>query len=469
MAEFLTYLQPEDRETMRAHIQRVSRDGQPYNVTYQLVRQDGTIAHLHARGNARRDATGRVVEIYGTTQDITERVRAEKERLELQERVASAERLESLGLLAGGIAHDFNNLLMGVMMDASLLEREVASQSSIADVVVNIQEAASRMAELTNQLLAYAGRGRFVLESIDPNEVVTTMVESLRRNLNPRISLDTEIARDSVIVAIDSSQLRQVVTNLVMNASDALDGRPGKIAIRTRIDKTDNDAGTWVLEVIDSGMGMAEDVQRRIFEPFFTTKQERRGLGLSTVHGIVQRSKGTIDVRSALGSGTTFSVRLPRVNESVPSTQSTQSMQSDAPAPTEPRPLRILVADDEAMVRRSLRRMLELNRAQVVVVADGAAAIKAMDHATEPFNLALLDIMMPRMNGYDVLSEVRRRHLSTKIILMSGYNNMEHVAETQLSEHEADALLQKPFAWDELKRLVQLVTQQDPPCRGEKR
>lgn len=460
--ECIDYMRPEDRQRMTEFSQRSIQNGMPSDAMFQITRDDGTIAHLHGRVNIRRDANGRVIELYGTTHDITARVLAEKERIDWEQRVAAAQRLESLGLLAGGIAHDFNNLLMGVMMDASLLEREALPTTSIAEAVVNIQEAAARMAELTNQLLVYAGRGRFVNERIDPNEVVTDLLESLQRNLNPGTSFESEITSESATIAIDSNQLRQVVTNLVLNASDALDGRPGTITLRTRVEQTGSDARMWVLEVIDSGAGIPEDVQRRIFEPFFTTKQTGRGLGLSTAHGLVQRSKGTIDVQSAIGYGTMFFVRLPLVNELPPSTQFREHSHP------EPRPLRILIADDEAMVRRSLRRMLELNRAYVVEVGDGAAAIEALSNTTEPFDIALLDIVMPKMSGYDVLVEVRARRLSTKIILMSGYDKLEHVANAKLSGQHADAILQKPFAWDELKRLLQAVSRQAHPAVGEK-
>lgn len=459
--EFLRYLKPEDREKLETCIQRAIQFGEPYQLTYQITRDDSAIAHLHSRGNVRRDATGRVIELYGTTQDVTERVLAEKERLELHERLATSQRLESLGLLAGGIAHDFNNLLMGVMMDASLLEREAVPKSSVAEAVANILETATRMAELTNQLLAYAGRGRFVVERIDPNIVVANVLESLRKNVNPAVAIELESMRDPATIAIDSSQLRQVVTNLVLNASEALDGRVGKIVIRTRVEKTGVDIKTWILEVSDSGAGIPEDIQRRIFEPFFTTKESGRGLGLSTVHGLVQRSKGTIDVQSTMGRGTTFTVRLPMAKEMASATYLRAAIS------TESRPLRILVADDEAMVRRSLRRMLELNRAQVVEVGDGAAAVEAMNNNSEPFDIALLDIVMPRMTGYDVLSEVRTRQLPTKVILMSGYDKLEHVANAKITGHHADAILQKPFAWDELKRLLQVVSQQ-PATVSEK-
>lgn len=457
LKEYLAYLDPETEREFGRLVHAAIHDGTPYEITFQATREDGTKAHLHGRGNVRRDVTGRIVELYGTTQDITARVQAEQERIALQERLAASQRLESLGLLAGGVAHDFNNLVMGVMMDASLLEREVAPRSRLADAVANIQEASIRMAELTNQLLAYAGRGRFVLERINPHEVVAAMLELVKGNLHAEVSFEVEIAHTPATIEIDSSQLRQVVMNLVWNASDALGGHAGRIAVRTRIVSNGGLHRMWELEVSDSGSGMTEEVRRRIFEPFYTTKTSGRGLGLSSVHGIIQRSRGSIDVQSRPGHGTTFFVRLPLVDE-LPIAPPTKPAIRKAP-----RPLRVLIADDEAMVRRSLRRMLELHQAHVVEVADGMAAVEAMAHAETPFDIALVDIMMPRLNGYDVLSEARRRRIATGIVLMSGYNNLEHEERAQGCDYQPDAILQKPFAWEDLKRVLHDVARPEAP------
>lgn len=461
--EYLAYLRPEDRPPLLRRLQRAIHEGLAYEITFQVTRDDGTIAHMYGRANVRREATGRVVELFGTAQDITERVNAEKERAALHERLAAAQRLESLGLLAGGVAHDFNNLLMGVMMDTSVLEREVQLRSPISGALENIREAATRMVELTNRLLAYAGRGRFVLERIDPNEAVASLLELSKCHLNPKISLELDIWHTATTVEIDSSQLHQIVTNLVSNASDALEGQPGRIVVRTRIDTTNSQEKMWVLEVTDSGVGMTEDVRRRIFEPFFTTKQTGHGLGLSTVHGIVQRSKGSIEVRSAPGGGTSVFVHLPLFHE--------VSTVSPPPPPivrAESTALRLLIADDEAMVRRSLRRMLELNRASVDEVADGAAAIEALTQSAQRFDVALIDVLMPKMNGYEVLSEVRARHIATKIILMSGYNHLDDAPDVLLTGDNPDAMLQKPFTWEELKRVLQRVLQKTPPLHAER-
>ena len=460
--EYFAYMRPADGAQHRETVARALQYGEPYESAYTIDRSDGTRATVVCRGNVRRDETGRIIELYGTTQDVTAREAAEQERLQLQARLAEAHRFESLSRLAGGIAHDFNNLLMGVMMDASVLEREVASNARVAEAAASLRHAAQRMAERTNQLLAYAGRGRFVAERINPNELAAHELKSLQQTLPPATEFEARISAVPATVEIDSNQLRGALMNLISNAVDALEGRPGKISVRTAIESLGTEAAMWVLEVSDSGVGMTEETRQRVFEPFFTTKEIGRGLGLSTVHGIVQRSGGNIEIRSSLNAGTTFMVRLP-----LKTTTSDFSMR--APAPAENRPLRILVADDEALVRRGLRRMLELDQATVVDVSDGAAAIEVIQKADVPFDIALVDVMMPKKTGYDILAEMRTRNLPTKIILMSGFNDIDELANAKATGYHADAMLQKPFAWDELKQTVHRVMQWDTSLFPDKR
>lgn len=460
--EYLAYMEPAQRPLVLENVRKAVVDGTPYEMTFVITRGDGSKAHMYGRGHVRRDETGRVVELYGTTQDITSRVQAEKQHLELQARVASAQRLESLGLLAGGVAHDFNNLLMGVMMDASLLEREILPNTLGAEAIANIREAATRMADLTSQLLAYSGRGRFVKERIDPNRLVADVFEAFIQNLPNTVTPESRLTDTPTLVEIDPTQLRLVTSNLLDNAREALGDRPGRITLNTRVETTNTGAGVWVLEIIDTGAGMTEDVQRRIFEPFFSTKPNGRGLGLSTVHGLVQRGHGEIDVQSVSGLGTSMTVRLPTVDVVAKPVSNLVEQPSDV------MPLRILIADDEAMVRRSLRRMLELNRTQVVEVGDGAAALEILAADGPPFDLALLDMVMPRMTGHDVLVEIRNRKLSTKVVLMSGYNDLDADRDGEHQTRDADARLQKPFAWDELKRVLNSLVHSAAPSFGDR-
>lgn len=253
-----------------------------------------------------RGANGEIIGFANIGQDITERVLAEEERSKMEERVMISQRLESVGLLAGGIAHDFNNLLMGVLLEAGAAREELPEHSPVAESLATIEISAKRMAELVNQLLAYAGRGRFVVEKVDPNAVVKDTLSLIARNIDRQAELVAEIEKEKTVIEIDPSQLRQVVMNLVINASDALGGQRGRVGVRTECA-----GGLWTLTVEDSGQGMSEEVRSRVFDPFFTTKKRGRGLGLSTVHGVVKRGKGQIEVDSKLGVGSVFRVRFP--------------------------------------------------------------------------------------------------------------------------------------------------------------
>lgn len=449
--DYLARISPKDVKMLREKIATAIRDGIGYETRHRATRFDGSERHFNARCKTRRDATGRVVELYGTCQDITEQVRAERENLEMQERLASTQRYESLGLLAGGIAHDFNNLLMGVLMEASLLSQQVDTHTPIAEGLENIQESAKRMADLTSQLLSYAGRGQFVVEKLDPNIIVADMLKLLERNVGAHTLIESDIMRDRATLEINAGQLRQVIMNLVLNASEALGDSPGQVIVRTRVERCAAAPLCWVLEVSDTGVGMMDAVRRRIFDPFYSTKKGGRGLGLSTVHGIVQRCKGIIDVKSVLGQGSTFSVRLPAIEYLEPERTSNVSAKRTAAS------LRVLIADDEAMVRRSLRRMLELQQAIVVEAADGVAAIEALANTPTGFDLVLLDVIMPRKNGYEVLAEIRAHSAAVKVVLMSGYNDPTPNDNTPVDHLQPDAIMQKPFGWNELERVIASV------------
>lgn len=301
---------PDDRRCISEGLEKAFRERSKLEGDYRIRRHDGIYRWFRGMGVARY-MEGEFAGMIGSVMDITERVMAEQERSKLEERMMISQRLEGVGRLAGGIAHDFNNLLMGVLLEAGEAKADLPVGSVAAEALSTIEASAKRMAELVDQLLIYAGRGRFVVERVNPNGVVREMLQLLARNMAKQAVLKTQICADETWIEIDPSQLRQVVMNLVINASDALEAKGGVIEVKTR-----REGGVWVMEVRDTGRGMSEEVQRRVFDPFFTTKQTGRGLGLSTVHGIVQRGKGEIELASKEGEGTAFCVRFPVVDDS---------------------------------------------------------------------------------------------------------------------------------------------------------
>ena len=392
---------------------------------------------LHAR-----DLDGRTRMLWLAI-DITHYKEA-KERadalLDQERRVAASQRLESLGLVAGGIAHEFNNLLVGVVAEASLLRDDEALAETTRDALGRIEAAAKRMTHLTRQLLAYAGRGRFVTSLLDPDELLEETAPQLARRLPVGAQLDVSTEAGPIAIEGDRSLLRQVLRDLIENAADALPGGVGAIRVRTHIstDRAPTGGGEarqwWHLEVRDTGVGMEPAALARIFDPFFTTKQDRRGLGLSAVLGIVRRLGGDITAASSPGAGATFRVRLPIV----PGVAAPRRHSSSSVPPVQALAgLQILVADDEPTVRATVRRLLERRGALPTFAADGAEAEHLL--RTQRFDLVLFDVLMPKRTGYELVPVARELQPHAPVVLMSGYSDQARGIEPP------DAFIEKPF------------------------
>jgi two-component system cell cycle sensor histidine kinase/response regulator CckA len=386
---------------------------------------------------------GRTV-VFGLAIDVTHHKLAGEAQARAD--MDSKQRLESLGLVAGGIAHDFNNQLVSVLAEASAAREDDSLTDTTREALRRIEGAAKRMAQLTRQLLAYAGRGRFVTELTDPDELLDQEREQLERIVNKGASL-LEIAPGAGTIAIeaDRSLLRQVITNLVSNASDALPEGGGTVRITSRLVSR---AGVpwWQMEVSDDGSGMDAKTLARIFDPFFTTKVNHHGLGLSAVHGIVRRLGGDIEVDSQTGKGARFRVRLPVVPGAEAKRKRSTSKQTPIPGV---KGMRVLVADDESTVRSTVRRLLERRGATVVTANDGLEAQARMRE--EAFALVLFDVMMPGLSGYELLPIARKLQPHAAVMLMSGFTERSRAD----SEDEPDIFLEKPFSTKTLDKAIE--------------
>ena len=363
----------------------------------------------------------------------------------VDQRAADAQRVESLGLVAGGIAHDFNNLLVGVLAEASAAREDAQLGEGAREALRRIEAAAGRMSQLTRQLLAYTGRGRFVTARLDPDTMLRELTGDLGRIVQPPATLDVAPGAGAVVVEADPNLLRQVVINLVANASDAGGSR---VDVGSRILSREN-APWWQLEVSDDGVGIEPQTLARIFDPFFSTKLDRHGLGLSAVHGIVRRLGGDIEVDSTPGHGSRFRVRLPIV----PGALAPEPVRVERTGPI-PRlaGVRVLIADDEPSVRATVRRLLERRGATVVAAADGLEAEARL--RDEAFDLAVLDVQMPGRSGYDVLAIARAIRPALPVILMSGYTGR---VRGEGGEEEPDAFIEKPFTAKVLDAVIDEV------------
>jgi signal transduction histidine kinase/CheY-like chemotaxis protein len=326
-----------------------------------------------------------------------------------QAKAVHQDRLALIGQLAGGIAHDFNNLLFIILNYAGMLEESVAAPEARDDAQM-IAQAATSATELVRQLLAFSRREALKPRVIDVSHVVANMQKMLERTVGTQIELAFEAAPTTHHVLMDPSQLEQVIMNLVVNARDAMTGR-GRGRVTVRVGATDDHA---VLEVVDTGSGMAPEVVARVFEPYFTTKAVGKGtgLGLATVHGIVQHAGGEITIDSELGRGTTFRVSLPKT-DLAPETE--RSLAPNAAASG-----RVLLVDDDDQLRRLTERMLRVAGYHVVSASCGVDALAEARRG--PFDILLTDLVMPGMSGRDLARDVMREHPHMRVVFMSGYS-----------------------------------------------
>ncbi len=385
-------------------------------------------------------------------QEAQERQRAEDERRRLEARIQNAQKLESLGVLAGGIAHDFNNLLVGILGNADLaLSREFPS-SPQRRYLESIIAAAQRAANLSNQMLAFSGKGTFVTEPLDLIEVVREVVHLLEMPLSNQARIEFDLPEEALPVEADPMQIRQLILNLITNAADAVDDSDGLIMIsggRLECDSAylnesylleNLPAGVYAyLDVNDNGPGMDAETLAKVFDPFFTTKFAGRGLGLASVLGIVRGHRGTIRVDSEPGHGTVFRILLPAVESSLPvESPAEPKLASFAGGET------ILVVDDEEPVRTVARRVLSDAGFNVLTAADGDESLDIFRQNSDNIALVLLDMTMPQLSGRETLERLRRIRESVTVVLSSGYT--EEVARDQFADQPIVDFLQKPYS-----------------------
>ncbi len=393
-------------------------------------------------------------------EEIARREEAERERQQLEAQVLQSQKLESLGLLAGGIAHDFNNILTGVLGYLDLARMELPANSSARELMEEAVKSTHRAADLTKQMLAYSGKGRFFIQPLNLSTVVKESGPLLEISISKKVSLHYNLAPHLPMCEADQTQLGQVLMNLVINASEAMDNQTGAIQITTGsmhcsreylreafLDET-LPAGNYVyLEVTDTGSGMPEETKAKIFDPFFTTKFTGRGLGLAAVLGIVRGHKGAIKVVSEVGKGTTFRVLFPstqKANIEVPLVVPTAVTRGNGT---------VLVVDDEAVVRSLATNMLHRMGFRVITANDGLEGVDAFRHNADQILFVLLDLLMPNLDGIETLRELRKIRPDVCILFSSGYD--EKVATEQLTENGIAGFIQKPYDFDQLSKAVQ--------------
>jgi PAS domain S-box-containing protein len=453
------FVYPDDADEVDAVVNRLLTGEEQRNISRNRnYTKSGGVVHCVWHNSVLRDADDRIVSIFSFVQNITEQFRAEEqarradeERLAIERKLQEAQKLESLGLLAGGIAHDFNNLLTSVIGNASLAAVDVNPNSSTATCLEQIQLAATRAAELCQQMLAYSGKGRFVVKRVDLNGLITETTSLIHASISKTCSLGLNLAPMLPAVLADEAQMRQIIMNLVINASEALSDRSGAIRVSTGVMHVtrawlhrahlapDLAEGDYVfLEVADTGCGMSGDVRSRIFDPFFTTKFTGRGLGLAAVLGIVRGHGGALRVESELDRGTTMRVVFPKAlgDFEAPPALTTSGPRWRGSGT-------VLVVDDEETVRRVTTRILTSLGFEVELAVDGQDGVHQFKMIGGRLRLVLLDLTMPRMDGELAFREFQKLNAEVPVILMSGFNEQEVVSHFGTSG--LAGFLQKPF------------------------
>jgi PAS domain S-box-containing protein len=462
-------------EEFHRNDQEVLKRGQTIEIVERATNPDGSSSWWLNSKFVFQDGSGKRY-VGGLGVDITKRKQAEEQRLSLERQVQHAQKLESLGVLAGGIAHDFNNLLMVILGNSDMAMRNLSTPDIARDNIKEIEKASRRAAELSRQMLAYSGKGRFVVESVNLNEFVADMAHLLNVSISKKVELKYNFAKNPPTADCDAAQIRQIIMNLITNASEAVGDESGVIRLSTGVVDCDraslNDVhhallagleqplseGPYVyLEVSDTGCGMDAETIEKVFDPFFTTKFTGRGLGMAAVLGIVRGHKGAIKVQSEVGAGSTFTVLLP-AGGSYPSKTAPRKRDADQTGALRGRGT-ILVADDEESVRDVAEQILRTMGFDVLTASDGQEAIDIFSANADAIVCVLLDLTMPRMDGEQAFIELRRIRPDITVVLCSGYSEQD--ATRRFDGRGLAGFIQKPYNTAELEKKLMEVLPDD--------
>ncbi len=462
------HLYQDDHDRVLKEIEHCFGTGEPFRSEYRMISKSGDTIWFRNEAIIVRSNDGTPLFFQGIMLNITEHKHAEQEQLSLERQVLQTQKLESLGVLAGGIAHDFNNLLTGILGNADLALLDLSPVSPARQNIQDIETAAHRAAELCRQMLAYSGKGHFIIEPVDISEIIREMSHILDVSISKKSILKYNLSDVPVIIMADATQIRQVIMNLLMNASEALSDNSGVISISTGLAYYDRSyllemymdenlqKGMYAcLEVTDTGCGMDSETKEKLFDPFFSTKVTGRGLGLSAVLGIVRGHNGVLRVSSELKKGTTFRILFP----------------ADAEFPElEPEKMdkefewyghgTILIVDDEETVRAVGRHMLERLGFTVITTEDGLKAVEIFRARCNEIDCVLLDLTMPHMDGEEAFREMRRIKSDIRIIMSSGYSKQEILR--RFAGKGMTGFIHKPYVMKELQKVVREAIEGTP-------
>jgi PAS domain S-box-containing protein len=449
---FSRFYTPEDRAAnLPARVLRTAAAEGRFEAEGWRVRKDGTRFWAHVIVDAIHDDKGNVIGFAKVTRDLTERREAAQALAQAKEELLQSQKMEAIGRLTGGVAHDFNNLLMAITGSLELLRKRIPEDPRLIRLIDNALQGAQRGASLTQRMLAFARRQELRPDLVDIGQLISSMTDLLSRSLGPTIEIETYTVGPLSRVLIDANQLELAILNLAVNAKDAM-SEGGRLLISTREEQLSQQKGPLApghyvtLSLNDNGTGMDADTLAHATEPFFTTKGVGKGtgLGLAMVRGLTEQSGGTVIIDSELGKGTTVTLWLPEFHGEAIDTVSVQ--QPERVEPAAPRPLKVLVVDDDFLVAMNTSAMLEDLGHQVVEVHSGPMALEELQ--ADGFDLMITDQAMPQMTGIQLIDAARQSHPSLPVILATGYAELPAGADPSIPR------LSKPFFQADLEKAL---------------
>jgi signal transduction histidine kinase/CheY-like chemotaxis protein len=444
----------EDKRRVDQVVRGALAQNRGFAIEFQITRANGDRRTLRAISDGPlNDDEGKRSRMFGTLQDITEEKRAQVE-------TCARQKVETVVTLAGGIAHDFNNLLGSALAQAELGLGELEAGFSPKDELQAIRDVAIRGSEIVRQLMVYTGKESAAVEPLNVSTVIKEMLQLLKVSVSKHAVIEVMLDEDLPTVWANAPQLRQIVMNLVINASEAIGDGDGVIRVSTKRETADANSSDGIreplgahpyvrLSVSDTGHGMSPEIQSKVFDPFFTTKSTGHGVGLATTHGIVRSLGGTIRLMSEPGKGTTFHIMLP-CNETQP--QSTQRSRALVQQPARQAPATVLVVEDEDSLRQAVSKLLVRNGFEVVEAADGSMAIAILHANQDRLDAILLDATLPGVSSKEIVAEVATIRPDTKVILTSAYS--QEMLLTGINGQQIHGFVRKPYQLGDLMKTL---------------
>jgi len=456
-------IHPEEIEKFEYSIREILENKkEDYEIEYRMRTKPGEWKWISSRGKiVERDEKNKPVRMIGTHTDITDKKKSEEENKKIEERIRFIQKHESLGKMAGGIAHGFNNILASILGYAEISIMESPSDSPVRYYLQKIQKATHRGSDITKQMLSYTGHGKLMLEEIDLPGLIKEMYQFIEISTSNKCIFKYDIGENLPTIQGDAGQIRQVIMNLIMNASEAIDGNNGTITLKTgkmscsetylseNYPEENLLPGTYLyLDVSDTGVGIPEDIQSKIFDPFFTTKFLGRGLGLAAVHGIIRVHRGAIKVYSKNGEGTTMRLLFPALRY----LQEKEKEKEIIVREVYGNGRTVLVIDDAEDICTVATKLLGKSGFTVLTASNGKEGLEIFRTRCEDISLIILDVAMPVMSGEKAFKELKRIKSDVPVIITSGYN--ESHAMSRFGKTEIAGFIQKPYRGKDLIEMV---------------